>query len=83
MLLAGVPGAAAFWRYLYVQRQLGRRARRRKLYLPFPWRAMAWLFLGELVVYHAVGALLILPASGWSARKPARNPSVVAACSWL
>ena len=64
MLLAGVsPGAAAFWCYSYVQRQLGVARASSQLYLgPLYGAAMAWLFLGEPVGWHhAVGALLILP----------------------
>ncbi len=64
MLLAGVcPGAAAFWCYSFVQRQLGVARASSQLYLgPLYGAAMAWLFLGEPVGWHhAVGALLILP----------------------
>lgn len=64
MLLAGlVPGAAAFWCYSFVQRQLGVSRASAQLYLgPLYGATMAWLFLGEPVGWHhAVGALLILP----------------------
>ncbi len=73
MLLAGVcPGAAAFWCYSFVQRELGVARASSQLYLgPLYGAAMAWLFLGEPVGWHhAVGAALILPGIWLVSRRP-------------
>lgn len=77
MLLAGVcPGAAAFWCYSYVQRQLGVARASSQLYLgPLYGAAMAWLFLGEPVGWHhAAGAALILPGIWLVSQRPPAAP---------
>lgn len=77
MVLAGVcPGAAAFWCYSFVQRQLGVARASSQLYLgPLYGAAMAWLFLGEPVGWHhAVGAALILPGIWLVSRSGAGKP---------
>jgi len=79
MLLAGVaPGAAAYWSYSFVQRQLGVARASSQLYLgPLYGAAMAWLFLAEPVGWHhAVGAALILPGIWLVSRR--RQPAPVA-----
>jgi drug/metabolite transporter (DMT)-like permease len=71
-LVAGVfPGAAAFWCYAFVQRQLGVARASAQLYLgPLYGAAMAWSVLGEPVGWHhAVGAALILPGVWLVSRK--------------
>jgi len=82
MLLAGIcPGAAAFWCYSYVQRQLGVARASSQLYLgPLYGAAMAWLFLGEPVGWHhAMGAALILPGIWLVSRSGAGKPLANAA----
>ncbi|MGE0496262.1 MAG: DMT family transporter [Ramlibacter sp.] len=77
MLLAGVaPGAAAYWCYSFVQRQLGVARASSQLYLgPLYGAAMAWLFLGEPVGWHhAVGAALILPGIWLVSQRSAPQP---------
>jgi drug/metabolite transporter (DMT)-like permease len=72
VLLAGVlPGAAAFWCYTFVQRQLGVARASAQLYLgPLYGAGMAWSVLGEPVGWHhAVGAALILPGVWLVSRK--------------
>lgn len=73
MVLAGLgPGAAAFWCYSYVQRQLGVSRASAQLYLgPLYGATMAWLFLGEPIGWHhALGAALILPGIWLVSRRP-------------
>lgn len=77
IVLAGlVPGAAAFWCYSYVQRQLGVARASGQLYLgPLYGAALAWAVLGEPVGWHhAVGAALILPGIWLVSQRPPDVP---------
>lgn len=66
-----LPGAGAYGAYSYMQRVLGAARVGVVLYLgPLYSAAIAWLVLGERIeVFHAIGALLILPGIWLSTRR--------------
>ena len=66
-----LPGAAAYGAYSFMQRVLGAARVGVALYLgPLYSAAIGWAVLGERIEwFHAVGALLILPAIWLSARR--------------
>jgi drug/metabolite transporter (DMT)-like permease len=68
---AALPGAAAYGAYSYMQRVLGAARVAAVLYLgPLYSAAVGWAVLGERIqMFHAVGALLILPGIWLSTRR--------------
>ena len=71
LVVAIVPGIAAYLGYVRIQRALGASSTALVLYLaPIYTALMAWLLLGEhLEAYHLVGTALILPGIFLSAQR--------------
>ncbi len=71
LAVALLPGAGAYAAYSYMQRVLGAARVGVVLYLgPLYSAVIAWLVLGERIeLFHAIGALLILPGIWLSTRR--------------
>jgi drug/metabolite transporter (DMT)-like permease len=72
------PGAGAYGAYSSLQKRIGTSRTALVLYLgPLYAAALAWFVLGEpLHLYHAVGALVILPGIYLASQmKPGSPPS--------